>query len=167
MRIACFHTVAGIVTKQDTAVSERKYTNEALALQKLILPQEIHTRTENKMVPDDISVKIPKNPFMILYSPPDSSPNDLSNNLSKKRKLNENEIDLHQRESIDEQASGITEVGNSDVLYVTKESQESVNSKPRKISNGKSRAKSDKSKRSNSRSAENKQNTILNFFSRV
>ncbi|KAJ9141527.1 hypothetical protein P3X46_032053 [Hevea brasiliensis] len=176
IRFAYFYMIAGIVIKQDPVVTERKYINEALTLRKFILPREIHERTENKMMPEDISVKIPNNPFMIkssteevAFAVDDDNFNILCSTpkISKKRKRNENEIDLHQRESIEEQASGVTEVENSDVLYVTKESQESVNSKPRKISDGKGRAKNEKSKRSNSRSTEKKQNTILNFFSRV
>ncbi|XP_015581104.2 exonuclease 1 [Ricinus communis] len=175
--------VTGIVMKQDPVITERKYVNEALALQKLVLPQEIHLKVEKEMVLQDIPLKIPNNPFMIKSSPesvldvsdyersntlcstPDSNPQKVADNsFCKKRKINE--IDLHQKESMDDQTSEVTEE-ISEILFVAKESQESVNSKPIKIHEVKRRGKNEKTKSSKHRSGESKQNTILNFFSPV
>ncbi|XP_020533793.1 exonuclease 1 isoform X1 [Jatropha curcas] len=170
----------GMAMNEDPVVTERKYINEAITLQKLIMPQEILSSTEKVVLPDEAPLKIPNNPFAIksttearsvvlendnsnlLCSTPDRDPsNDSGNSPSKKRK--QIEIDLHQKESTDEQASEVIDVE----MYVTKESQESVNSRPRKISNRKVRSKFEKPKKCDCKTADNKQNTILNFFSRV
>ncbi|WCJ42048.1 hypothetical protein M5689_022876 [Euphorbia peplus] len=131
---------------------------------------EMRVKTEIPMVSGDIPQKISNNPFMIkscieevprtldddepsiLCSTPESKVH--CNIFSKKRKGSE--------ESIDEQMSEVIDAENVDINLVTKGSQESVNSKLRKV-----RAKNEKPKRSNHKANEPKANTILNFFSRV
>ncbi|XP_065850458.1 exonuclease 1 [Euphorbia lathyris] len=161
-------TVAEKVIKQDQ-ITEKKYIKEAVALQKLVSPTEPQLKTQTPMASDDIPPrKISNNPFMIkscteevpimleddelFCSTPESKVP--CNNFSKKRKGNE--ADLHQMESIDEQISEVINVENVDI------SQESVNSKSRK-----GRGKNEKSKRSSLKTNDTKQNSILNFFSRV
>ncbi|XP_038688103.1 exonuclease 1 [Tripterygium wilfordii] len=89
-----------------------------------------------------------------------------------KRKRKHKEIHLDHSDSNGLQLSVVTEeenlervkVENTDVLCGTTESQESVNSKPKRMSDDKP-AKNQKSKRSNPNGSEKKKNSILNFFS--
>ncbi|KAJ4832333.1 hypothetical protein Tsubulata_027815 [Turnera subulata] len=96
-------------------------------------------------------------------TPDNIMPKHLDDCISKRRKLDKDHLE---QSRITEEASMVTEVGDSDILYVTNESQESVNSKPKKISEGKGKRKDEKQKRNNGTTMNNK-NTILSFFSRV
>lgn len=171
---------------------ERSYLNEDAALQKLLLPLNDH---ETIKVPDDVPLKVPNNnPFkkrkldemqldqiqsnskevlvvtdiekldVLCITPDIILPKAPENNNSGKRKLHSNQLD--QRQSISKEVSVITEVEDTN-LYVTTESQESVNSKPKKISKGKARSKIEKKKTNNCMSSVNKSTSILNFFPRV
>lgn len=167
------------------------YISEALALQKLISPPKVNI-TETAMVPNDVPLKVPKNPFRIQQveeinldqkdsstgqisvvidhekmNIPWATPYDIQSEVHdksppKKRKLNK--VHLDQGASITAQASVVTKAENSDNLCVA-ESQENVNSMPKMTSNGK--GKNEKAKRSKHMSLENTKNTILNFFSRA
>jgi exonuclease-1 len=166
---------------------------EAAALEKLTLPSEIHGTVENTMVENSNTLKVPdNNPFkkrkcdetqfvqiesiaeevlvatdenleILCLTTPDNTPLEVLDKSARKRSLS----DIHS-DQIVEQVSGITEVEDSDILYINLESQGSVNSKPKKATDGKRRGKTEKSKRSNSKISENKKSSsILNFFSRV
>ncbi|XP_050226598.1 exonuclease 1 isoform X2 [Mercurialis annua] len=174
-RKASENGVTGLAMTQDPVLTEKKYVSEAVALQKLVSPEETHEPAEKITIPEDVPRKIPKNPFIIkssadsdldlsdddrsdvLFSTPDSA----INVLSKKRKLHQNAI-------MDEEASEITKLQVSETLCAAKESQESVNSKPVKSYEVKGIGKIGKLKKSkHNNTAESKQNSILNFFSRV
>lgn len=133
--------------EQRPVIEETKYLNEAVALQKIMFPSEVHGMLENKITQDETPLEIP------------------DNNPFKKRKLNE--IYLDQIPSITEQISVVVDVDNSDIMCVTLESQESVDSKPNKVADRKAISKNEKRKRSDCKSSESKKNSILNFFSRV
>ncbi|KAL3570782.1 hypothetical protein D5086_028031 [Populus alba] len=183
--------VPGVVLKQEPLSTESMYISEALALQKLISPPKVNI-TETAMVPNDVPLKVPKNPFRIQQveeinldqkdssagqisvvidhekmNIPWATPDDIRSEVHdksppKKRKLNK--VHLDQGASITAQASVVTKAENSDNLCVV-ESQESVSSVPKMTSNGK--GKNEKAKRSKHMSLENTKNTILNFFSRA
>ncbi|KAJ9676858.1 hypothetical protein PVL29_022054 [Vitis rotundifolia] len=138
---------ASTVMEQRPVIEETKYLNEAVALQKIMFPSEVHGMLENKITQDETPLKIP------------------DNNPFKKRKLNE--IYLDQMPSITEQISVVVDVDNSDIMCVALESQESVDSKPNKVADRKATGKNEKRKRSDCKSSESKKNSILNFFSRV
>ncbi|WKA08033.1 hypothetical protein VitviT2T_025795 [Vitis vinifera] len=138
---------ASTVMEQRPVIEETKYLNEAVALQKIMFPSEVHGMLENKITQDETPLEIP------------------DNNPFKKRKLNE--IYLDQIPSITEQISVVVDVDNSDIMCVTLESQESVDSKPNKVADRKAISKNEKRKRSDCKSSESKKNSILNFFSRV
>ncbi|GMP32969.1 hypothetical protein CsSME_00006494 [Camellia sinensis var. sinensis] len=151
----CFSVVSSHkVRKERTAVmgqkiviEESKYLHESTVLEKLVCPLNARSTEENETAIDKIHLKVP------------------DNNPFRKRKLVE--VELDQCENVTEQVSEVTEVENSEILCVTPESQESVDSKPIiKTSDGKMRAKNEKLKRRNCQSSENK-SSILNFFSRV
>ncbi|KAF9623449.1 hypothetical protein IFM89_003033 [Coptis chinensis] len=95
-----------IEVKLQNTIAEKKYLNEAFALQKLVVPQPLHKchkTVDKKDFPDN-------NPF-------------------KKRKLND--VCLDEGQSVTEQISVVTNVKNSDeFLCLLRESQESVSSKP-------------------------------------
>nr|TKS11284.1 exonuclease 1 [Populus alba] len=182
---------ACVVLKQEPLSTESMYISEALALQKLISPPKVNI-TETAMVPNDVPLKVPKNPFRIQQveeinldqkdssagqisvvidhekmNIPWATPDDIRSEVHdksppKKRKLNK--VHLDQGASITAQASVVTKAENSDNLCVV-ESQESVSSVPKMTSNGK--GKNEKAKRSKHMSLENTKNTILNFFSRA
>lgn len=182
---------SGVVLKQEPLSTESMYISEALALQKLISPPEVNIK-ETAMVPNDVPLKVPKNPFRIQQveeinldqkdsstgqisvvidhekmNIPWATPDDIQSEVHdksppKKRKLNK--VHLDQGASITAQASVVTKAENSDNVCVA-ESQENVNSMPKVTSNGK--GKNEKAKRSKHMSLENTKNTILNFFSRV
>lgn len=182
-----------VAAPKEVSVScERSYLNEDAALQKLLLPLKDH---ETIQVPDDIPLKVPNNnPFkkrkldekqldqiksnpkevlvvtdiekldVLCITPDIILPKAPENNNSGKRKLHSNQLD--QRQSISKEVSVITEVEDTN-LHVTTESQESVNSKPKKVSKGKARSKTEKKKTNNCMSSVNKSTSILNFFPRV
>ncbi|KAJ4713497.1 exonuclease 1 [Melia azedarach] len=170
--------------KQDLVSTETKFFKEGAALQKLLLPSEIH---ETIQVPDDNPLKIPdNNPFkkrkldemqlnqmksnteevLVLSDDEESDVLRITPDITppKVRKRCGNSLD--QRESITREVSVVTGLENSD-LYIAMESQESVNSKPKRISGGKERNKAAKRKTSDCKSFVNKSTSILNFFSRV
>jgi len=183
--------VPGVVLKQEPLSTESMYISEALALQKLISPPKVNI-TEAAMVPNDVPLKVAKNPFRIQQveeinldqkdsstgqisvvidhekmNIPWATPDDIQSEVHdksppKKRKLNK--VHLDQGASITAQASVVSKAENSDNLCVA-ESQENVNSMPKMTSNGK--GKNGKAKRSKHMSLENTKNTILNFFSRA
>lgn len=138
---------ASIVMEQRPVMEETKYLNEAVALQKTMFPSEVHSIRLNKITQDETPLKIP------------------DNNPFKKRK--HSEIYLDHISSITEQISMVTDVDNSDIMCVTLESQESLDSKPKRVADRKLSTKKEKLKRSDCKSSESKGNSILNFFSRV
>ncbi|KAI4350997.1 hypothetical protein L6164_005391 [Bauhinia variegata] len=182
------------VKKQNKVFDEEHYSNEALALQKLITPMETRGRIPNTRIPDDTPLKVPdNNPFRIrkpmislvqrdIYTEKDHvlshvenldmclSPENFkeveSESFSRKRKFQN--ICSDQLEATDVQVSGITEVEDIDISSMAMESQESVNSKTTKgaVLNGRSKSEK-KSKRSNFEKTKSKISSILNFFSRV
>jgi exonuclease-1 len=182
----------GYTEKQISISNESKFLKDAAALEKLFLPSEIHGTVENTMVENSNTLKVPdNNPFKkrkcdeiqlvqvqsiaeqvsvatdenfdILCLTPDNTPLEVLDESARKRRRS----DIYS-DQIADQISGITEVEDSDIMCINFESQGSVNSKPKKVIDGKRRGKTEKSKRSNSKSSENKKSSsILNFFSRV
>ena len=132
---------------QRPVIEEAKYLNEAVALRKIMFQSEVHGTLENRIAQDETPLKIP------------------NNNPFKRRK--HNEICLDHIPSITEQISVVTDVDNSGIMCVTLESQESVDSKPKRVADRKVSSKKEKLKRSDCKSSERKKNSILNFFSRV
>lgn len=182
-----------IAENQISVSNESKYLKEATALEKLVVPSEILKTVEYSTVQNRNPLKVPdNNPFkkmkcdeiqldqiesmteeisvvtdvdnldILCVTPYNSTPLEVLDKSSRKRRLS----DIHS-DQIAEQVSEITEVEDSDILCINLESQESVSSKPKKVTDGKTRGKIEKSKRSNSKSSENKKNSILNFFSRI
>ena len=166
---------------------------EAAALEKLVMPLEIRKTVDSSMVKNRNPMKVPdNNPFkkmkcdeiqldqiesmteqvsvaidvenfdVLCVTPYSSTPLEVLDKSSRKRRLS----DICSDQTA-EQVSGITEVEDPDILCINLESQESVNSKPIKATDGKRRGKTEKSMKSNSKSSENKKSSILNFFSRV
>lgn len=82
------------------------------------------------------------------------------NNPFKRRKLDMDEKTQSSKSKQNEIISMVTELESTQVLCIEIESQQSVNSKPRRSSNG------NELEKNNSKGLEIK-NTILNFFSRV
>ncbi|TKY44777.1 Exonuclease 1 [Spatholobus suberectus] len=180
---------------QCTRLSDKdKYSDEALALQKLIMPLGKNETEEKTIISDDTPLKVPENnPFRIrkneetcqtkdtvekvsvassmectdLCMSPDNFQEEGSENLSRKRKFQN--ICSDKVEATDELVSGVTEVENSDILCMTPlESPESINSETREIADLKGRSESKKkSTRSNSKKTASNNRTLLNFFSRV
>lgn len=171
-----------------------KYSNEALALHKLIMPLGNNGTEEKTIISDFTPLKFPdNNPFRIrknegTYQTKDTvqkvsfasnmgytdlcmSPDDFeekgSENLSRKRKFQNFCSD--KVEATDELFSGVTEVEKSDIPCMAVESPESINSdQTKKIADLKGRSESNKkSKRSNSKKTGSNNRTLLNFFSRV
>ncbi|KAJ0048454.1 hypothetical protein Pint_17004 [Pistacia integerrima] len=181
--------------KQYPVSSKRMYFNEGTALQKLVSPLHSQETVENTVVSDDLPLKVPdNNPFKkrkldeihfdpltsiskedlvvtgdekleFLCATPDSILPKVSENIHP-RKRTHNGSHLDQREDAAAQVSVVTEVISSN-LFDTKQSQESVNSKPKRFSKGKQRSKTKKTETSNSNNSVNKSTSILNFFSRV
>ncbi|XP_040998489.1 exonuclease 1 [Juglans microcarpa x Juglans regia] len=178
--------------KQRSVSNSSKYLKEAAALEKLILPSDIHGTVEIPTVQNRNSLKVPdNNPFKkrkwdeiqldpiesiteqvsfatdeslgILCVTPDNTPLKVLDKSPRKRRLSDIQSDQTAGH-----VSGITDLGYSDTMCINLESQESVNSKPKRVTDGKRREKIEKSKRGSSKSSENKKNnSILNFFSRV
>ncbi|KHN44612.1 Exonuclease 1 [Glycine soja] len=171
-----------------------KYSNEALALHKLIMPLGNNGTEEKTIISDFTPLKFPdNNPFRIrknegTYQTKDTvqkvsfasnmgytdlcmSPDDFeekgSENLSRKRKFQNFCSD--KVEATDELFSGVTEVEKSDIPCMAVESPESINSdQTKKIADLKGRSESNKqSKRSNSKKTGSNNITLLSFFSRV
>jgi exonuclease-1 len=169
----------GGYTEMQTLVSnESKFLKEAVALDKLILPSEIHGTVENTMVENSNTLKFPdNNPFkkrkcdetqlvqiesigeqvlvatvenldILCLSTPDNTPLEVLDKSARKRSLS----DIHS-DKIVEQVSGITEVEDLDILCINLESHGSVKSKPKKVTDGKGRGKTEKSKKSNGKSS--------------
>ncbi|XP_061343645.1 exonuclease 1 [Gastrolobium bilobum] len=179
-----------------TRLSDKdEYSDEAFALQKLVMPLEPNGTVEKTIISDDTPLKVPNNnPFRIrkpeeiylvqtddtveeisivssdeyidVCISPDNFQEELSENLSRKRKFQN--IGSDELEATGKQVSGVTEVENSDILCMTVESQESVNSKTRKSADLKESCESEKkSTRSKCKKTGSNNRTILNFFSRV
>ncbi|XP_065634834.1 exonuclease 1 [Quercus suber] len=182
-----------IAEKQMSVSNEGKYLKEAAALEKLVMPLEIHKTVDSSMVQNRNPMKVPdNNPFkkmkfdeiqldqiesmteqvsvtidvenfdVLCVTPYSSTPLEVLDKSSRKRRLS----DICSDQTA-EQVSGITEVEDPDIFCINLESQESVNSKPIKATDGKRTGKTEKSKKSNCKSSENKKSSILNFFSRV
>ncbi|KAI3454840.1 hypothetical protein Pfo_011503 [Paulownia fortunei] len=131
-----------------TITQEVLHTSEALALEKLAFPFRNEASKKNKEVSIGFASNIP------------------NNNPFKKRK--QNEVQLNQAVAVDEQASEVTQIENSEILCVTPESQESVDSKLVRSTYPKSRRKSEKLlKQGHCNPVESKKSSILSFFSRV
>ncbi|XP_031259371.1 exonuclease 1 [Pistacia vera] len=188
-------TVVDTQMKQYPVSSKRMYFNEGTALQKLVSPLQSQETVENTVVSDDLPLKVPdNNPFKkrkldeihfnpltsiskedlvvtgdekleFLCATPDCILPKVSENIHP-RKRTHNGSHLDQREDAAAQVSVVTEVISSN-LFDTKQSQESVNSKPKRFSKGKQRSKTKKTETSNSNNSVNKSTSILNFFSRV
>ncbi|RDX88235.1 Exonuclease 1, partial [Mucuna pruriens] len=167
---------------------EDKYSKEALTLQKLIMPLGKKGTEEKTIISDDTPLKVPdNNPFRIrkneeTYQPkdtaekvsvassmeytdlcmsPDNFQEEGSENLSRKRKSHN--IFSDKVEATCEPVSGVTEVEKSDVVCITMESPESINSENKKIADLKGRSESKKK----SKKTGSNNRTLLNFFSRV
>ncbi|GAB4860991.1 hypothetical protein Ancab_036151 [Ancistrocladus abbreviatus] len=130
-------------------LKERNYSDEAALLAKLVPPLEVDTGVEN------LIIRFDEHP---LQTP--------DNNPFKKRKLTK--ANTGEVESIPEQESEVTEIEKSDTLCFTVDSQESVNSKPKRIEDGKEVGKCTKRlKMSNSKGSQSRMSSILNYFSRL
>jgi hypothetical protein len=93
-------------------------------------------------IAEQVSVATDEN-FDILCLTPDNTPLEVLDESARKRRRS----DIYS-DQIADQISGITEVEDSDIMCINFESQGSVNSKPKKVIDGKRRGKTEKSKRS-------------------
>ncbi|XP_059644515.1 exonuclease 1 [Cornus florida] len=124
--------------EQKPNVKERKLTNEAVELEKLVSPPNIVATEENETVADKILLKVP------------------NNNPFRKRKADDDEVHLDELESVvteqQQEVSVVTEVDNLE----TPKSVESVDSKPinKNGGGGKKRQRIDKKLRSNCQNSE-------------
>lgn len=180
--------------KQQKPVSKKaKYVNEVGTLEKLIEPSAvIHETEETIIVGRNSPLKVPdNNPFkriklaeMPSFQTVESqvsvvtevesldtlcvSPDSLTLEVPDEEfpwKIKPSGVVLCETKRISEEASGVTREENLDVLCLTSQSQESVNSKPNKlVSGGKRKVKK---KNEKIKSSEIKNSSILNFFSRV
>lgn len=180
--------------KEDPVLTKTKYLKEDSGFNKLISPADTHQAMEASEIPHDIQLKVPNNnPFKkrkldeirlkqtndegeemsvvtenskmdVFCSPPEDTLKFSCNNSFQNEK--ENEIHFNQTDCVNEKISVVTEVESSDILFVNWGSQESVNSKSRKVSSWKARGKSEKLK-SICKNSERRNGSILNFFSRV
>jgi len=176
-------------------LDEDKYSNEALALEKLIMPLGTVGTEEKTIVSDNTPLKVPdNNPFRIrkneeryqtkenvekisvassmeytdLCMSPDNFQEEGSDgNLLKKRKFLNTLSD--KVEATYEPVSVVTEAEKSYVC-LTVESPESVTSEPKIIADlkGRSESKKKSNRRSNrKKTGSNNNRTLLHFFSRV
>ncbi|XP_027923959.1 exonuclease 1 isoform X1 [Vigna unguiculata] len=194
-----FSIIASQYTRENSTVTrlldEDKYSNEALALEKLIMPLGTVGTEEKTIVSDNTPLKVPdNNPFRIrkneeryltkenvekisvassmeytdLCMSPDNFQEEGSDgNLLKKRKFLNTLSD--KVEATYEPVSVVTEAEKSDVC-LTVESPESVTSEPKIIADlkGRSESKKKSNRRSNSKkTGSNNNRTLLHFFSRV
>lgn len=174
-----------------TRLSDKdKYSDEALALQKLIMPLGKNETEEKTILSFDTPLKVPdNNPFRIrkneetyqtkdtiekgsvtssleysdLCMSPDNFEEEGSENLSKKRKF---QNICSEKVEATELVSGVTEVEKSDILCLM-DSQESINSESKKIADLKGRSESKKKSNRSNKKTESNNRTILSFFSRV
>ncbi|KAF8025194.1 hypothetical protein BT93_F2134 [Corymbia citriodora subsp. variegata] len=181
--------------KEELNLQERKFSKEAAALSRLMLPLETSGAVGNVEVSESMSVKIPdNNPFKIrkvgkIHLSPvkksgeevsllidveelDSlgpSSNEVSLDMSENNsymKRKRDQISLDLKDSGTEHCSVLTEVGNSGILCSALVSQESVTSPNCNASENRQVRQTKKVKRSNCKGSENR-TTILNYFSRV
>ncbi|CAJ1952050.1 unnamed protein product [Sphenostylis stenocarpa] len=141
---------------------EDKYSNEALPLEKLIMPLGTIGTEEKIIIPLNTPLKVPdNNPFRIrkneetcqrkeifvassmectdLCMSPDNFQEEGSDeNLSRKRKFQN--IFSDKVEATDELVSGVTEAEKSDVVCMTMDSPESVSSETKRIADLKGRS---------------------------
>ncbi|KAM5570450.1 exonuclease 1 [Rosa sericea] len=173
--------------KQNPVLDEKKYLNEAAALGKLIVPSTKNEVVESTTVSNNIPLKVrASNPFKKRKQETNSdqivsntkqvsiaseveildtlcaSTSNISSTVlddSPRKRKNDVHLDDIESESSQEQVSVVTstQIEASDVL--TSESQESVNSKQKRM------VKNDKLKRNSC--STNKKGSILNFFSPV
>lgn len=160
----------------------KKYLNESLALEKLVMPfrsssaGEITLVTEKylPMVPDNNPFKKRKlNKHLVLdddqakgFIGQDSVVTEVE--CLEMGNLDEPVLDDSQRESfIKQQSSTVTKVESLEILCVIPDSQKSVESKPMKINEEKKGKLVKKITKSNGINSKNRENSILNFFSRV
>ena len=195
MRIYYHFLSYSSVRRQSSALDKENCPGEALELHKLVKPSEACAAAkETSLNSDEAPLKVPdNNPFKIrkpeeislldthnhdervpsvsseegveILSP--DSFQEYTKNLSRKRKFQN--IHLDQLDSADDQISGVTEVESSDILCLSLESLESVNSKTSRITAGlKRRSEKEKKFRRNSyKKTAGNNSSILNFFSRV
>ncbi|KAF3437202.1 hypothetical protein FNV43_RR19955 [Rhamnella rubrinervis] len=178
--------------KQEPVPKKAKYVNEVGTLEKLIEPSVVIRETEETTIVERNSpLKVPdNNPFkrikldeMPSFQMVESqvsvvteiesldtflcvSPDSLTLEVPDEEfswKGKPSGVVLCETKRISEVASGVTQEENLDVLRLTSQSQESVNSKPI-VSGGKRKLKK---KSEQLKSLETKNSSILNFFSRV
>ncbi|XP_050120975.1 exonuclease 1 isoform X2 [Malus sylvestris] len=171
---------------RNPVLDENACLNEVAALAKLIVQSKNNGTMEGAMAPKTIPLKVPlSNPFkkrkdeirsdqtgcentkQTSNAAPEVEALDikvkvLDNGPSRKRKVDV--VHLDHIMSVSERVSGVTEMESSDIVCVTPESQESVNSK---LPKGKRVVRNEKLKRSSCKSSGSKNSSILNFFSRV
>lgn len=181
--------------KEELNLQERKFSNEAAALSRLMLPPETSRAAGSVAVSESMSLKMPgNNPCKIrkvgkIHSSPVKSKDEVSllidveeldllvpssnevsldmseNNHYMKRKRDQIRFDL--KEGDNEPCSVLTEVGNSGILCNALASQESVTSTHNcNTSENRLARQIKKLKRSNCKGSENR-TSILNYFSRV
>ncbi|KAL8135090.1 exonuclease 1 [Apium graveolens] len=159
----------------------KKYLNESLALEKLVMPfrsgsaGEITLVTEKylPMLPDNNPFKKRKvNEHLVLdndqakgFIEPDSVVTEVE--CLEMGNLEELVLENDQTESFNQQSSTVTKVESLELLYVTPDSQKSVKSKPMKITEEKKGKLVKKIKKSDGTNSENRKNSILNFFTKV
>ncbi|CAN1180383.1 Exonuclease 1 [Linum perenne] len=167
----CSFVDAEAFHEKENLCEESKYISEALALHRIAASSETQTETKPAIAPVEIPLKIHNNPFIIKKSSDNSSISCITQfddnndddvavttpeNASKKRKLMNATI-------AEETMSEVTELEQSvDMFDDAKESQESVNSKLKKVG----RVQMRKKKGSLTGSGGNN-SSILSFFSRV
>ncbi|CAN1266910.1 Exonuclease 1 [Linum perenne] len=170
-RRKCSFVDAEAFHEKENLCEESKYISEALALHRIAASSETQTETKPAIAPVEIPLKIHNNPFIIKKSSDNSSISCITQfddnndddvavttpeNASKKRKLMNATI-------AEETMSEVTELQQSvDMFDDAKESQESVNSKLKKVG----RVQMRKKKGSLTGSGGNN-SSILSFFSRV
>ncbi|GFP99992.1 exonuclease 1 [Phtheirospermum japonicum] len=134
--------------KLKTIAQEVLHAREALVLQKLAFPFRNEAFIENEQVSNGFASKIPNNnPF---------------------KNIKQNDVQPNQTVAFDGLASEVTKARNLEILHVTPESQESVDSKLVNSTYKKSRRETEKLlKQSQCNPVESKKSSILNFFSRV
>ncbi|XP_068307608.1 exonuclease 1 [Pyrus communis] len=171
---------------RNPVLDENACLDEVAALAKLIVQSKNNGTMEGAMAPKAIPLKVPlSNPFKKrkdeIRSDQTGSENTkqtsnaapevealgmkvkvLDNGPSRKRKVDV--VHLDHIVSVSERVSGVTEMESSDIVCITPESQESVNSK---LPKGRRVVKNEKVKRSSCKSSGSKNGSILNFFSRV
>lgn len=154
----------------------KKYLNESLALEKLVMPFRSRSAREITLVDEKYLPMLPNNnPFkkrkvnehLVLDDDQANGFIEEDSVVTEVECLEMGNLEELQTESFNKQSFTVTKVESLELLHVTPDSQKSVKSKPMKNAEVKKGTLVKKIKKSDGTNSENRKNSILNFFSKV